>query len=125
MYLRSLSEGEDSEGRALTMDRYSSWLECFKKLAEEESDDNMRELIFKMEEYLDRERGLKCVDSGMRKEVIRNLKAVKEGRIEPSRAVFDVIYENVLEKLRELLGNYQNMKLEVITETNKESFSVL
>merc|ERR1711893_24283 len=113
--------GEDSMGRELSMKRYSSWFECFTRIAQEESDTKKFELILEMEEYLDREKGLKCLDSGMRKEVVRNIKAVKEGRRQPGTDVLVVMYERVLERLRELLGNYQNLNLSEIKLGEKES----
>ena len=65
-----------------------------------------------MEQFLDRERGIKCIDSGMRKEVKAKLKAVKEGMLKPSTHVWVMAYPRVVEKLSELLGNYQNKKKE-------------
>ena len=112
-------------GRELSMKRYSSWLECFTKIAQEESNAKKFDLILEMEEYLDREIGLKCLDSGLRKEVVRNIKAVKEGSMQPGTDVFVVMYERVLERLRELLGNYQNLKLTENKVGEKESSSVL
>ena len=124
-YLSNLSEGEDSMGRELNMKRYSSWLEGFTKIAQEESDAKKFDLILEMEEYLDREIGLKCLDSGLRKEVVRNINAVKEGSMQPGTDVFGVMYERVLERLRELLGNYQSLKLTENKVGEKESSPVI
>ena len=114
-YLRSVNEGEDSEGKELSMERYSHWLECYSKLDRR----GEMEVLNEMEQFLDRERGIKCIDSGMRKEVKAKLKAVREGTLEPSTHVWVIAYPRVVEKLSELLGNYQNKKKE--EEVNEES----
>ena len=61
------------------------------------------------EGFLDRERCLKCVDSGMRKEVLEWIKNVKHGKDEPGPKVFILIYTRVVDRLGEMLGSYQNM----------------
>ena len=65
------------------------------------------------EQFLGRERCLRCVDAGGRREVLDNIKSVKAGDVEPGPAVFILLYPNIVDKLGELLGNYQNMVLEV------------
>merc|ERR1711874_686526 len=64
------------------------------------------------EKFLDRERCLRCVDAGARREVLNNIKSVKAGEVEPGPAVFILLYPKIVDKLGELLGNYQNVVLE-------------
>ena len=52
---------------------------------------------------------MKCVDSGMRKQVLERIKNVKDGKDEPGPKVFTLLYPRVVDRLGEMLGNYQNM----------------
>jgi len=69
----------------------------------------VKEIADHREGFLDRERCLKCVDSGMRKKVLERIKNVKNGGDEPGPKVFILLYPRVVDKLGEMLGNYQNM----------------
>ena len=60
------------------------------------------------EGFLDTERGLKCVDAGKRSEVLRNLKYLKEGKVEAGIWIYGPIYAPVLDKLNYLLGSYHD-----------------
>merc|ERR1711874_21381 len=119
-YLATTSEGEDSEGKPLSMERYAIFLELYALLDKEyrEGGDKARlvemvnEIAEHEEEFMGRERCLRCVDSGARREVLANIKSVKAGKAEAGPSVFILIYPKIVDKLGELLGNYQNMLLE-------------
>ena len=117
-YLATISEGEDGDGRPITMDRYATFLELYARLdmeykrgggKEKMVEIVLQEIVEHREGFLDRERGLRCVDSGMRKEVRRRIENVRSGREEPGPQVFILIYPRVVDRLGEMLGNYQNM----------------
>jgi hypothetical protein len=86
-YLATIREGEDSEGQPLTMVRYTMFLEMYARLDMEYRRGAGRDKLVQMvkeiadyrEGFLDRERCLKYVDSGMRKEVLEMIKNVKNG----------------------------------------------
>ena len=76
-YLATISEGEDSDGQPLTMARYATFLELYARLdfeyrrgaaGNELAKIVLEEIAGNKEGFLDRERCLRCVDSGMRKE---------------------------------------------------------
>eukprot|EP00091_Calanus_sinicus_P000847 TRINITY_DN10803_c0_g1_i2.p1 TRINITY_DN10803_c0_g1~~TRINITY_DN10803_c0_g1_i2.p1 ORF type:complete len:182 (-),score=58.95 TRINITY_DN10803_c0_g1_i2:143-688(-) len=127
-YLTTLSEGEDSEGNPLSMVRYATFLELYARLDMEYNSGAYRDRLVEMideiaeheEQFLGRERCLRCLDSGMRREVLENIKMVKAGG-EAGPTVFIVIYPRVVEKLEEMLGNYQNMVMEEDQKKKKEN----
>ena len=45
----------------------------------------------------------------MRKEVLERLNNVKNGNGEPGPKVFTLLYPRVVDRMGEMLGNYQNM----------------
>ena len=116
-FLTTIRDGEDSEGQPLTMVRYAVFLEMYARLdmeyRREAGKDKlmqmMKEIANNREGFLDRERCLKCVDSGMRKEVLERIKNVKNGNDEPGPKVFTLMYPKVVDRLGEILGNYHNM----------------
>jgi len=119
-YLATISEGEDSDGHSLSMERYAIFLELYAKLDMEYNAgaDKARlvQLIGEIgdheEEFLGKERCLKCVDSGMRSEVLKNIKMARTGSEKAGPTVFILIYPRVVDRLGDMLGNYQNMLLE-------------
>eukprot|EP00092_Neocalanus_flemingeri_P048195 GFUD01054922.1.p1 GENE.GFUD01054922.1~~GFUD01054922.1.p1 ORF type:complete len:228 (+),score=105.18 GFUD01054922.1:172-855(+) len=116
-YLATISEGEDSEGQPLIMVRYATFLEMYARLDMEYRRGVSREMLVQLvtdmmeheEQFLGRERCLKCIDTGMRREVLETVKNVKTGNEEAGPRVFIVIYPRVVDRLEEMLGNYQNM----------------
>ena len=119
-YLATISEGEDSDGQPLSMVRYATFLEIYARLDMEykrgEGRDRLERLVKQIAEhkegFLDRERCLKCVDGGMRKEVLERVKNVNNGSQEAGPRVFILIYPRVVDRLGEMLGNYQNSIME-------------
>lgn len=119
-YLATFSEGEDSDGQPLTMVRYANFLEMFARLDTEHKMGQGKERIVQMvmeiadskEQFLGRERCLQCIDSGVRREVLNNIKNVRSGNADAGPNVFILIYPRVVDKLGEMLGNYQNRILE-------------
>jgi len=116
-YLDTISEGEDSDGQPLSMVRYAIFLEMYARLDMEFRSGKGRERMVQLvkdiadhkEGFLDRERCLKCVDGGVRKEVLERVKNVRSNREEAGPRVFILVYPRVVDRLGELLGNYQNM----------------
>ena len=111
-YLAKISEGQSSEGQELSLDRYSKFLECFANLDMGEIEER-RKLVIYMKTFFDREQCLRCVDGGMRKEVLERIKSVDSGQQEPGRWVFNVVYPRVVDMLTQQLGNYQNFHTEM------------
>ena len=112
-YLKTLIEGKDSEGNTLSMVRYA-------RLDMEYNSGTHSDRLLQMvdeiaehdEEFLGRERCLKCIDSGMRREVLNNIKMAKACTLNAGPTVFILLYPRVVEKLEEMLGNYQNMLMD-------------
>ena len=55
----------------------------------------------------------------MRKSTLERIRNVREGKEKPSPAVFAIVYQRVLDRLSELLGNYQNHLREQEKSTRK------
>ena len=118
-YLDTIREGEDSDGQPLNMVRYAIFLEMYARLDMEYrrgvGRERLVQLVMEMvehdEQFLGRERYLKCIDGGIRREVLENVKNVKTGNEEAGPRVFILIYPRVVDKLGEMLGNYQNVLL--------------
>ena len=118
-YLDTIGEGEDSDGQPLSMVRYAIFLEMYARLDMEYRRGVGRERLVQLvmeivehdEQFLGRERCLKCIDGGIRREVLENVRNVKTGNEEAGPRVFILIYPRVVDKLGEMLGNYQNMLL--------------
>ena len=119
-YLAIINEGEDSEGNSLSMVRYATFLEMYARLYMEYNSgthsDRLVQLVDEIAEYeeqfLGRERCLKCIDSGTRREVLNNIKMAKACSENAGPTVFILLYPRVVEKLEEMLGNYQNMLMD-------------
>lgn len=124
-WLGDQSEGSDSEGVALSLERYALFLELYVSLDQEfrsqAGSEHCHNLVVEIathpQDFLGRERCLKCIDSGLRKSVMLNIKHVREGKMDPSPAVFVIVYQRVVDRLAELLGSYQNYLLK--QEPNK------
>jgi len=126
-YLATISEGEDSDGKPLTMARYATFLELYAKLdyeyrrgtaVEELAKIVLEDIAGNKEGFLDRERCLRCVDSGMRREVLLRIEKVRKVREEAGPQVFILVYPRVVDKLGELLGTFQNI---LISQNKQET----
>ena len=110
-WLRAQSEGEDSDGVPLSLERYAIFIELFVSLTN--AGDNggheaFMEIVNHKEKFLGNERCLKCVDAGVRKFVMSDIKKVKQGTMKASPQIFALVYQKVIDRLIELLGSYQN-----------------
>ncbi|XP_023334957.1 uncharacterized protein LOC111706339 isoform X2 [Eurytemora carolleeae] len=120
LYLAAIEEGRDSEDRPILADRYAIFVELYADLDAAERNDepvSSRLNLFKQitqhdEQFFGRERCLKCLDSGKRGEVLKGIKGVNSGGAPPSTQVFIHVYPRVVDRLSELLGNYQNSLIE-------------
>ena len=110
-WLRDQSEGEDSDGVPLSLERYAVFIELFVALGNAGDDgghEAFMDIVNHNEKFLGNERCLKCVDAGVRKSVMSDIKKVKQGTMKASPQVFAPIYQKVVDRLIELLGTYQN-----------------
>jgi hypothetical protein len=126
VHLASISEGEDSAGQPLPLVRYATFLEMHARLQQEEEinqkeessqgeDRRLKELVADIglgkEGFFDSERCLKCIDDEMRKAILENVKNVENGVMEANAEVFKLVLPRVLEKMQELLENFQNLEV--------------
>ena len=58
------------------------------------------------EDFFGTERCLRCIDRGMRKQVMENSRRVKKGEVKGGTWVFQPVYPRVVDKLNQLLGSY-------------------
>ena len=110
-WLRDQNEGEDSDGVPLSMDRYAVFIELFVALnnaGDSTSHEAFMEIVNHKEKFFGNERCLKCVDAGLRKSVMSDIKKVKQGSMKSSPQIFAPVYQRVVDRLIELLGSYQN-----------------
>lgn len=117
-----MNEGEDSEGRAMTLGRYARFLELYVRLdqaerVENKTQDELRSLVLAIkedeEDFFGVERHLRCIDGGMRKQVLENVRRVRKGEKCGGTWVYQPAYPRVLDKLNEMLGTY-NVRKEVV-----------
>ena len=77
------------------------------------------------EDFFGPERCLKCIDKAMRKEVLDNIKRVKqgEGKVKGGKWVYQPVYSPVLDKLNNMLGSYHEAHTlrEASTLTSKKN----
>jgi len=123
-YLVPLSEGDDSDGKPMSLSRYARFLELYVKLDQLEEKEGTSEEELKAfvkhikeheEDFFGTERCLRCIDKAMRTQVLKNVKLVKDGKMKGGKLVYQPIYSSVLDKLNELLGSYHQ------THTLKQS----
>ena len=62
------------------------------------------------EDFFGTERCLKCINSGIRKEILENVKKVKKNQAPPGYWVYQSAYSIVLDKLNVLVGSYNDLK---------------
>ena len=58
------------------------------------------------EDFFGLERSLSCIDAGVRKEVLTNLKMVRKNESAAGSWVYRTVYSRVLDKLNHMLGGY-------------------
>ena len=58
------------------------------------------------EDFFGLERSLSCIDAGVRKEVLTNLKKVRKNESPAGSWVYQTVYSRVLDKLNHMLGGY-------------------
>jgi hypothetical protein len=61
------------------------------------------------EDFFGTERCLRCIDAGIRKKVMDNLKKVRNNEQKPGAWVYSPVYPRVLDKLNYLLGSYHKV----------------
>ena len=62
--------------------------------------------------FFDSSRSLKCIDAEIMKAVVENVKNVENGDMEASPEVFKQVIPIVVEKMKEMMENFQNIKVE-------------
>ena len=106
--------------RTVSLVRYALFLEMFAKLSQAQNSGTsqqttLRRMVLDIadseEEFLGRERGLKCLDGGIRKIVMDRLKRVRNNEEKAGVEIYLEMYSRVLDKVNQLLGVYQNVKL--------------
>ena len=58
------------------------------------------------EDFFGIERCLRCIDRGMRAQVMENIRRVKAREVKPGTWVYQPVYPRVVDRLNELLGAY-------------------
>jgi len=122
IYLANINENNDSDDRPILADRYAVFLELYADLdaAERRNAATPEKLVLfnkihqHDEMFFGRERCLKCIDAGKRSQVLKDIKSVKNKEKEPGTIILANVYSRVIDKLGELLGNYQNSLIEKI-----------
>ena len=66
------------------------------------------------EDFFGIERCLRCIDKGMRGQVLSNLRRVNKDGVPAGTWVYQPVYPRVLDKLNELLGHFQNDNIRMI-----------
>ena len=66
------------------------------------------------EDFFGIERCLRCIDKGMRGQVLSNLRRVRDDGVPAGTWVYQPVYPRVLDKLNELLGHFQNDNIRMI-----------
>ena len=119
-FLANMDEGEDSDGVKMNLDRYARFLELYVRLDHAErveckDDSELRRLVLAIrehkEDFFGTERCLRCIDSGMRRQVLENLRKVKKNEVKAGTWVYQPVYPRVLDKLNELVGVFNNKQL--------------
>ena len=62
------------------------------------------------EDFFGLERSLSCIDAGVRKEVLTNLKKIRKNESPAGAWVYHTVYSRVLDKLNHMLGGYNQWK---------------
>ena len=113
-------EGFDSENVPIKLSRYALFLKLYvelyhrEKYLQEQRTANSQEELKKMvlniksheEDFFGTERCLRCIDAGVRRQVLDNLKQVKTNKKPAGAWVYQPAYSPVLDKLNSLVAVY-------------------
>ena len=111
-------EGIDSAGEPMKLSRYAKFLQLYVQLHYKEleirnqnkNDNELKNMILAIktdsEGYFDTERCMKCIDAGVRSQIMANLLDLKKGRVQPGVWIYQPAYSPVLDKLNYMLGFY-------------------
>ena len=134
-WLREQNEGEDDCGMPLSLDRYALFLELYIAFDSNFRSDlkgenvmlSFMNIVNHEEKFFGNFRCLKCLDAGDRKLIIKSVKQVKNGTLEPNPTVFEIVYQKVFDKLLNLLGGFQNKVILSLSDSKslKNNKSVL
>jgi len=122
-HLALTGEGLDSENRQMSFLRYAIFLELYVELDQAERvqkrpEPELKALVLGIrdheEDFFGMERCLRCIDKGMRGQVLSNLRRVNKDGVPAGSWVYQPVYPRVLDKLNELLGHFQNDNIRMI-----------
>ena len=127
------AEGEDEEGRPLTLERLAKFSELVTSLearhSQQPGTQAVREAFLQIvnheEKFFGKYRCLSCVDAGLRTAIMKEARDVKAETKFPSLEILLVINQRVEDKLSELLATYQKYVISKTTETQKKSSKAL
>ena len=123
------AEGEDEEGRTLTLERYAKFSELVTSLeirhSQQPGTQAVREAFLQIvnheEKFFGKYRCLSCIDAGLREAIRDEVKKVKAGAIPQSIDLLLKVNQEVEDKkLSELLASYQT---HVIQSAEKQKSS--
>merc|ERR1712001_196106 len=115
----------DSDGQPIKLSRYARFLKLYvdlyhkeKQLKEKNIDCGANEELKIMvmniktdpEDFFGTERCLKCINSGVRKEILDNVKKVRKDQMPAGAWVYQPAYSSVLDKLNTLVGSYNEVR---------------
>ena len=100
----------------MSLERYAIFLELYTALDYNFRTDSKSDIVMLSfmkivnheERFFGNYRCLKCLDAGDRKLILKSVKQVKDGLLEPTPAIFGIVYQKVFDKLTNLLGGFQN-----------------
>lgn len=116
-YLEKMDEGTDSDGRPMSLARYALFLELYVALDQAERvearpESELKDMVLSIrdhqEDFFGIERCLRCIDKGMRSQVLTNLKKVSQDEIAAGTWIYQPVYPRVLDKINELTGHYHS-----------------
>ena len=127
------AEGEDEEGRPLSLERYAKFSELVTSLETRHSQqpgtqavrEAFLEIVNHEEKFFGKYRCLMCVDGGLRAAILKEAKDVKAGLKFPSLEILMVINQKVEDRLSELLATYQNYVISKTAEASKKSKALI
>ena len=112
-------EGTDSTGEPMKLSRYAKFLQLYVQLHYKElelrksqmkNESELKQMIFAIkndpEGYFDTERCIRCIDKGIRTQIMKNLADLKKGLVQPGVWIYQPAYSPVLDKLNYMLGFY-------------------
>ena len=102
-------------GHPMKLGRYGRFLQLYVLLDQAERvegrpEPQLKDLVLRIkddpEDFFGTERCLRCIDKGMRRQVLDNVKKVRKGEVTAGTWVYHPVYARVLDKLNEMLGSY-------------------